>query len=105
MPAGFAFPRAEEMPSSFNFPEEPQLWGPLAIPAEPKPGPSELALIGRLTLGVTIQQAQAAMDLITKHVEEQDHRWTGWFNTQVVPLQRQVVGDTRRPLQLMLGAV
>ena len=105
MPAGFAFPRAEEMPSSFNFPEEPQLWVPLAIAAEPKPGPSELALIGRLTPGVTIQQAQAAMDLITKHDEEQDHRWTGWFNTRVVPLQRQVVGDTRRPLQLMLGAV
>ena len=105
MPAGFAFPRAEEMPSSFNFPEEPQLWVPLAIAAEPKPGPSELALIGRLTPGVTIQQAQAAMDLITKHAEEQDHRWTGWFNTRVVPLQRQVVGDTRRPLQLMLGAV
>jgi predicted permease len=105
MPAGFAFPRAEEMPSSFNFPAEPQLWVPLAIPAEPKPGPSELAVIGRLKPGVTVQQAQAAMDLITRHAEEQDHRWTGWFNTRVVRLQRQVVGDTRRPLQLMLGAV
>jgi predicted permease len=105
MPAGFAFPRAEEMPSSFNFPSEPQLWVPLAVPAEPKPGPSELAVIGRLKPGVTIEQAQAALDLMTKHAEEQDHRWIGWFNTRVVPLQRQVVGDTRRPLQLMLGAV
>jgi predicted permease len=105
MPAGFAFPRAEEMPSSFNFPREPQLWVPLAIPAEPKPGLSELAVIGRLKPGVTVAQAQAAMDLITKHVESQDHRYIGWFNTRVVPLQRQVVGDTRRPLQLMLGAV
>ncbi|HEY4949391.1 MAG TPA: ABC transporter permease [Candidatus Acidoferrales bacterium] len=105
MPAGFAFPRAEDMPSSFNFPAEPQLWVPLAIPAEPKPGPSELAVIGRLKPGVTVQQAQAAMDLITRHAEEQDHRWTGWFTMRVVPLKRQVVGDTRRPLQLMLGAV
>jgi predicted permease len=105
MPAGFAFPRAEEMPSSFNFPREPQLWVPLALPAEPKPGPSELAVIGRLKPGVTVPQAQAAMDLITKHVEEQDHRWKGWFTTRMVPLQRQVVGDTRLPLQLMLGAV
>jgi predicted permease len=105
MPAGFAFPRAEEMPSSFNFPAEPQLWVPLAIPAEPKPGLSELALIGRLKPGLTIQQAQAALNVITKHAEEQDPRWKGWFNTRVVPLQRQVVGDTRRPLQLMLGAV
>jgi predicted permease len=105
MPAGFAFPRAEEMPSSFNFPAEPQLWVPLAIPVEPKPGPSELAVIGRLKPGVTVQHSQSAMDLITKHVEEQDHRWTGWFTTRMVPLQRQVVGDTRRPLQLMVGAV
>jgi len=105
MPAGFAFPRAEEMPSSFNFPREPLLWVPLALPAEPKPGLSELAVIGRLKPGVTTQQAQAAMDLVTRHAEEQDHRWIGWFNTRVVPLQRQVVGDTRHPLQLMLGAV
>jgi predicted permease len=105
MPAGFAFPRGEEMPSTFNFPREPQLWVPLAVPAEPKPGPSELAVIARLKPGVTIPQAQAAVNLITKHVEAQDHRYEGWFNMRVVPLQRQVVGDTRRPLQLMLGAV
>ncbi|MGB7754208.1 MAG: ABC transporter permease [Candidatus Acidiferrales bacterium] len=105
MPADFAFPRAEEMPSSFNFPREPQLWVPLAIPAEPKPGPSELAVIGRLKPGVTVPQAQAAVNLITEHVEAQDHRYVGWFNMRVVPLQRQVVGDTRLPLQLMLGAV
>jgi predicted permease len=105
MPAGFAFPRAEEMPSSFNFPQEPELWVPLAVAAEPKPGPSELAVIGRLKPGITIGQAQAAMDLFTKHAEAQDSRWKGWFNTRVVPLDRQVVGDTQRPLQLMLGAV
>jgi predicted permease len=105
MPAEFAFPRAEEMPSSFNFPREPQLWVPLAIPAEPKPGPSELAVVARLKSDLTVAQAQAAMDLITKHMESQDHRYVGWFNTRVVPLQRQVVGDTRRPLQLMLSAV
>ena len=104
MPAGFVFPRAEEMPGSFNFPREAQLWVPLAIPADPK-GPSELAVIGRLKPGLTIQQAQAALDVITKHAETQDSRWKGWFNTRVVPLERQVVGDTRRPLQLMLGAV
>jgi predicted permease len=105
MPAGFAFPRAEEMPSSFNFPQEPLLWVPLAVPAEPKPGLSELALIVRLKPGVTLQQAQAAMNVFTKHAEAQDSRWKGWFNIRAVPLERQIVGDTRLPLQLMLGAV
>ena len=105
MPAGFQFPRAEEMPSSFNFPREAQLWVPLAVAAEPIGGPSELAVIGRLKQGLTIEQAQAAMDLVTKHAEAKDPQWKGWFNTRVVPLTRQVVGDTQRPLQLMLGAV
>jgi len=105
MPAGFVFPRAEEMPSSFNFPREAQLWVPLAIPEAPKGGPSELAVIGRLKSGLTIQQAQAAMELVTKHAEAKDPQWKGWFNTRIVPLTRQIVGDTQRPLQLMLGAV
>jgi predicted permease len=105
MPASFTFPRAEEMPSSFNFPREPQLWVPLAVPAEPKDGPSELAVIGRLKPGLTIAQAQAAMDLVTKHAETKDPKWKGWFNSRVIPLAQQVVGDTRRPLQLVMGAV
>jgi predicted permease len=105
MPAGFQFPRAEEMPSSFSFPSEPQLWVPLAVPEEPKGGPSEMAVIGRLKPGVTMQQGQAAMDLVTKHAEEKNQQFKGWFNTRLVPLTKQVVGDTQRPLQLMLGAV
>jgi predicted permease len=105
MPAGFVFPRSEEMPSSFNFPWEAQLWVPLAIPEAPKNGPSELAVIGRLKPGLTIQQAQAALDVVTKHAEAKDPLWKGWFNTRAVPLTSQVVGDTQRPLQLMLGAV
>jgi putative ABC transport system permease protein len=105
MPAGFVFPRAEELPSSFNFPREAQLWVPLAIPEAPKNGPSELAVIARVKPGLTIQQAQAGMDLVTKHAEAKDPQWKGWFNTRVVPLTRQVVGDTERPLQLILAAV
>jgi putative ABC transport system permease protein len=105
MPPGFEFPRAEEMPSSFNFPSEPQIWVPLAVAPQPKGSPSELAVIGRLKPGVAIEQAQAAMDLITKRAEESDPQWKGWFNTRLVPLTRQVVGDTQRPFELILGAV
>jgi predicted permease len=105
MPAGFVFPRAEEMPSTFNFPKESQLWVPLAVGEVAKLGPSETAVVARLKPGLTIPQAQAVMDLVTKHAEQKDPRWKGWFNARIVPLTQQVVGDTRRPLQLMLGAV
>jgi predicted permease len=105
MPPDFVFPRAEEMPSSFNFPRDAQLWVPLAVPAEPKGGPSELAVVARLKPRITMQQAQAEMDVIGKHAEAQDPAWKGWFNTRLTPLVQQVVGDTRRPLLLILGAV
>src|SRR5579863_506992 len=104
MPRGFTFPRANEMPAVFNFPREPQLWVPLAVPVVPKPGPAELAIIGRLKPGVTIAQAQADWGMMGKQLEEQTSA-KGWFNTRITPLARQVVGDTRRPLLLFLGAV
>jgi predicted permease len=105
MPSGFAFPRSEEMPVSFNFPREPELWVPYAMPDTPRRGPSELAVIGRLKQSVTLTQAQAQMDVVTKQAEAADPRWKGWFNTRVTPLEKQVVGDTQRPLLLILCSV
>jgi predicted permease len=107
MPEGFAFPRAAEMPGAFTFAREPELWIPLAL----VPGPlipaesSELAVVARIQPGATIEQAQAEMDLVGKRMESQYPGSAGWFNTHVVPMARQVTGDTRRPLLLLLGAV
>ncbi len=107
MPPGFAFPRSEEMPGEFEFPRTPQLWVPIALPpGPPKRGePSELAVIGRLKPGVSVSQAQAEGDVFTKREEAALPAAKGWFNTRVTPLSTQVVGDTRRPLLLILGAV
>lgn len=107
MPPGFAFPRSEEMPGNFEFPHTPQLWVPIALPTgPPKRGePSELAVIGRLKPGVSVAQAQAEMNIFTKRQEALIPAAKGWFNTRVTPLSRQVTGDTRRPLLLILGAV
>jgi len=105
MPADFAFPRSEEMPVSFNFPRRPQLWVPLGMGNTPRLGPSELAAIGRLKPNLTLTQAQAQMNVITKHAEQIDPRWKGWFNTRLVPLRTQVTGETQRPLLLILGSV
>jgi putative ABC transport system permease protein len=107
MPAGFAFPRGEEMPVSFDFPREAQLWVPLALPPAPpfKPGWDDLALIGRLKPGVTAAAAQAELDVFAKRLEAEIPASKGWLNCRVTPLARQVAGDTRRPLLLLLGAV
>jgi putative ABC transport system permease protein len=105
MPPNFAFPRAEEMPVTFNFPREAQLWVPFAIPDAPRGGPSEMAVIARVRPGVSLNQVQAQMDLIARHAEQKLPAWKGWMNTRQIPLATQVVGDTRGPLLLILGAV
>jgi predicted permease len=106
MPSGFEFPRGEEMPGSFDFPRETQLWVPLALAAAPRPNElDELAVIGRLKAGVTTVQAQEAMNVFSTRMESEFPDGKGWFNSRVTPLARQVVGDIRRPLLLMLGAV
>jgi predicted permease len=107
MPAGFDFPRANELPGSIDSPRAAQLWVPLALNPGPivRGEPSELAVIGRMKPGVTVEQAQAELDVFARHMEELFPRAKGWFNSRATPLTRQVAGDTRRPLLLLLGAV
>jgi predicted permease len=104
MPRGFSFPHAEEMPAVLSFPPRIQLWVPLDIPAAPR-GPQDLAVIGRLNPGVARAQATAELRLYGDRMEK-DFPGTGaWYNPNLVPLAQQVVGDTRRPLLLILAAV
>jgi putative ABC transport system permease protein len=107
MPPGFMFPRKEELPGSFEFPREVALWVPLALPATKvhRDDPDELAVIGRLNPGVTMEQAQAEMNVFAKREEATTPRGKGWFNSRITPLARQVAGDTERPLLLLLAAI
>jgi hypothetical protein len=106
MPPGFSFPRANEMPGDFTFPARTQLWVPIALPAvTPMYTPSELAVIGRLQPGMSVQQAQAAMDLFAARMDREYPIMKGWSRSRVTPLQKQVAGDTRKPLLLILCAV
>jgi putative ABC transport system permease protein len=107
MPAGFSFPRQEELPGSFEFPREAAVWVPLALPAARlhQDDPDELAVIGRLNPGVTIEQAQTEMNVFAKRQESANPRGKGWYNSRVTPLAKQVAGDTQRPLLLLLAAI
>ena len=107
MPRGFAFPRANEMPPNFNFAPQVQLWVPLALDRGPRipAEPGELAVIGRLKPNVTIAQAQAELTLLGKRDAEQYHLPAIYFEYAITSLSRQVAGDTRQPLLLILAAV
>lgn len=106
MPPGFVFPHAEEMPGGFNFATEAQVWVPLAMPdATPPNSVEDLAIIGRLRPGSTLEQAQQEMNVFGADLEREFPQAKGWFNSRVMSLAQQVTGETRRPLLLMLGAV
>lgn len=106
MPRGFGFPRANEMPDNLTFPGETQLWVPMALPETTPPFyPSDLAIIGRLPAGVSVGQAQAAMDLFATHMDREHPNAKGFSNSLVISLQHQVTGDTRKPLLLILASV
>jgi predicted permease len=58
----------------------------------------------RLKPGVSLQQAQADVDLIAARIREKDKR-DRTFGMSVIGLQEQVVGDVRRAVLVLLGSV
>jgi predicted permease len=65
-------------------------------------------IFGRLRPGTTVAQAQADVDRIVGRMKEQypdNYPPSSGFMISVVPLLQQVVGDVRRPLLILLGAV
>ncbi len=65
-------------------------------------------ILARLKPGVSVQQAQAEMDALTARLRR-DHPDVyppnGGLTFGIVPLHEQVVGSTRRPVLVLLGAV
>lgn len=83
------------------------VWVPAAFTAEDKMVRDDHndQVIARLKAGVTLEQANSEMDVISKRLErEYPQANTGWGAT-VVPLQQLVVGDIRTPLLLLLASV
>lgn len=65
-------------------------------------------IFGRLRPGVSVAQAQADVDRIVGGMKQQypqNYPPSSGFMISVVPLLQQVVGEVRRPLLILLGAV
>jgi len=109
------------LPKSFSLPREvlPTLYGAenqseilLPFPMQPNSAQNrdheDYNIIGKLKPGVTAAQAQAEMDTLTaslRHDHPQNYPPNGGLTFGIVPLQEQVVGDARRTLLILLGAV
>ena len=64
-----------------------------------------LSVIGRLKPGVSIAQAQAEMDGISRRLAAEFPKDDAGWSIRVAPLQSTIVGDERPALLLLLGAV
>jgi len=98
------------MPPSFAHPDTAQVWTPLA-PSErfaeimQSRGSYWLQVIGRLKAGVEPGEAQAEMDAIASALERQYPDANAGIGVRLVPMHEEIVGDVRRPLLILLGAV
>jgi putative ABC transport system permease protein len=101
---GFAL-TAEVMPAEMPM-DKMDIFAPLPLGADAvkNRGDENYNIIARLKPGVSMQQAQADIEVIASHIREKDKRDAS-FGMHVVGLQEQVVGDVRRALLVLLGSV
>ena len=77
---------------------------PLGPDAAQRRGDENYNIMVRLKPGVTLQQAQADINIIASGIRVKDKRDAS-YGMDVVRLQQQVVGDVRRALLVLLGSV
>ena len=95
------------MDSDFRMPTWAEVWTPLAWTDKEKAvrGEHHYMAIARLKDGVALQQAQAEMDAISHALEQQYPEDDKGWGAVVVPLRKEMVGDLRPALLVLLGAV
>jgi putative ABC transport system permease protein len=93
------------MPPDMRFPDEVEMWIPRRLdPADLAPWHS-LLVVGRLAPGEVVERAHANLATIATRLEEEfPNTHEGW-GVSVTPLRARMVGEMRRDLVLLFGAV
>ena len=98
------------MPPAFTFPAERiDYWMPLSIMGPDAIGRQRasrfLDVFGRIAPGVTQAQAYDELASIARRIAEREQEARGWNDVAMAPVREALVGDVRRPLLVLLGAV
>jgi predicted permease len=98
------------MPPDFTFPgERIDFWIPLStIPADGigrARASRFLDVVGRLAPGATLEQAREELSGIARRTAEREPEGRGWTDVTMLPVREALLGDVRRPLLVLLGAV
>ncbi len=96
------------MPSGFRFPAELDMWLPLALdPPRPEMRRRPMAIlnvVGRLKSGVTPEAARSELTTILRRMSPPSPG-NSELQVRVTGLRERFVGDARRPLLVLFGAV
>ncbi len=95
------------MPPNFRYPDKVEIWTPLALPASAASNWKDryLRVLARLKPGVTIEQAQAQMSALAERLAREHPDTNTGEGVILRPIRRQIAGDIRTPLLVLLGAV
>ena len=106
LPAGFHFPKLNQLFAMTMVGEEPQLWKPFALRDEEKDemGDFNYICIARLAPGVSSSQALSELNVIQGNISARLPEKVE-LRAALVPLKEQITGRSRSGLQLMLAAV
>jgi putative ABC transport system permease protein len=98
------------MPPQFQFPPfwstRAEMWTPLDLrPRATARGGNSLRVFARLKPGVTLQQAQSEIEAMNRRLAQAYPEANTGLNIRVDPLNEKVVGNVRRALLVLSGAV
>jgi putative ABC transport system permease protein len=95
------------MPRWFNLPNATEVWTPMDMSpgALGDRGNHNWAAVARLKEGITLDQARAELRGISERLEKQHPDTNSSVHALVFPLRDRLVGNSRTPLLVLLGAV
>ena len=96
------------MPRGFAYPSESEAWLPIDYNQSFVTGQRAnwyLDVVARLKPGVTVQQSAAEMETIGRNLEKQYPDSNAKVGITTYPLLEAMVGDVRRSVMILLGAV
>jgi predicted permease len=100
MPAGFVFPEIDGPGTT------PELWTSLRLTDQrTERGSGYMRMVARLKAGLAPRAARAEFEGLARQFAESQPRAYGGKVLTVIPLQENIVGDVRKLLFVLLGAV
>ena len=94
------------MPPGFDFPTQTEVWVPLALDASTERRDNRyLQAIARLKTGVTVEQAQAEINVISNRLGQEYAETNSGWGVSLSTVHERMVGEVRPSLLLLLGAV